>query len=233
VAEDQGQQIEEIKADQMDAVIDELNRIHSTSRLDMFLAIGKVVVDNVYHGSVQALMERGERDPNLRALLKRKEEFSFGKSELSRSLGVFALDDRLRNEGGVSNGVAGLAKLSASHFTAVLGLDFKDQKRLLQRADDGGWTTRKLEGEAAKKRAKMRQGERRGRPPLPAFQKTVHRFRKMLSDESNFGGYDDIASMDPDEALELHETVTGMKIKLEELQQKLQERATGFVSPEE
>jgi hypothetical protein len=233
MAEGKIEHIRQLADNELDVVIDKLNEIYSGSRLDLFMAVGKVIVDNVYDGSVDALVDRGERDPNLRALLARKEELALGKSELSRSLGVYALDDKLRNEAGISEGVAGLAKLSASHFTAVLGLDFKDQRRLLERAEKGGWTTRKMESEAAKKKAKLKAGEKRGRPPLPAFQKTVHRFGKMLADEGAFDDTDDIAEMDADEALKLYRTVTGMKLKLEELQRALEPRATGFVASEE
>jgi hypothetical protein len=233
LAEDKIEHIRALADNELDAVIDKLNEVYSQSRLSSLMAVGKIIVDNVYGGSVDALVDRGERDPNLRALLARKKELALGKSELSRSLGVYALDDKLRNEAGISEGVAGLGKLSASHFTAVLGLPFIDQRRLLERADKAGWTTRKMESEAAKKKAKLKAGERRGRPRLPSFQKTVHRFGRMLADKSAFDGTDEIAGMNADEALKLYQTVTGMKLKLEELQRALEERTPGFVASEE
>jgi hypothetical protein len=211
-------------------LVDKINRLYSVSRLELFLEVGELVCRRVFGGDVDRMKKSRKRDENYRRVMN-DDRLTLGKAELSRSLGVFALDAELKAEG--HGGLAALQGLSASHFAAVLGLEFKTQRGLLTRAEKGSWTSKKMEQEAAKKRAKLKAGERRGRPPLPAFQKTVHRFRKMLGEESTFGGTDDIASMGPDEALELHKTVTGMKLKLEELQQKLQERATGFVSADE
>jgi hypothetical protein len=208
----------------LNALVAKLNETVTSSRLGMFMTVGKLVADNIFHGDVAALQSRGGRDPNMARLLAHT-GLEVKRSELSRSLRVFVLDDKLKGAG-VENGVLGLQHLSATHFAAVLSLKFPEQKRLLLLAQRHKWPSRKLLERVEVARQKASAEERRGRPRLPAFQKTVHQFAKLLDDEDvdRFGDTEAIAEMDLDQARELRMTLEKMQGKITELQEALASR---------
>jgi hypothetical protein len=209
-----------VSDDAIAAAAEAINNVVRDSALDALLAVGKIVIDTCYGGDLGAWKERGEADMSFRALAKH-EGLGVSPAGLSRAVGLVELDDRL--------GIRERKALTATHFRAVLGLPEKTQVRLLDQAEKKGWAAKDLEAQATK--ARRKKGEKRGRPPLPAFHKTVNRFAKMLeADEDTFGGLEEIEEMGEDQALQLYQTVTGMKLKLETLQEALQQRAKGFAT---
>jgi hypothetical protein len=202
------------------AAAEAINKVVRDSALEALLAVGKIVIDTCYAGDLDAWRERGDADVSFRALAG-YEGLGVSPAGLSRAVGLVDLDDRL--------GIREREALTATHFRAVLGLPERTQVRLLDQAEKKGWAAKQLEAQATK--ARRKKGEKRGRPPLPAFQKTVNRFAKMLdADDESFGGLEEIAEMDEDQALQLYQTVTGMKLKLEALQEALQGRAKGLTT---
>jgi hypothetical protein len=97
-----------------------------------------------------------------------------------------------------------------------------EQKKLLDQAEQKGWSTRQLEDKAASVR--KREGDGRGRPPLPAFVKTANWLGKLVEQGDSFGDLDALEGMDEDAVEATVRKVTSMRVKLEELEEKLQER---------
>jgi hypothetical protein len=108
-----------------------------------------------------------------------------------------------------------------THLCALLGLPPAEQKRLLDQAENKGWTTRQLEDKAASVRKK--EGDGRGRPPLPAFVKTANWLGKLVEQGDSFGDLDALEGMDEDAVEATARKITSMRQKLEELEGKLQE----------
>jgi hypothetical protein len=220
-ATDTGELIAPLDENATRELVDTINRLYSGSRLELFLQVGAIVCTRIFGGDVDRMMNDAKRDESYRRVVT-DSELTLGKVELSRSLGVFALDARMKADG--HEGLAALEGLSASHFAAVLGLEFKAQQSLLTRAEKGAWTSRKMEQEAAKKKAKLKAGEKRGRPTLPAFQKTIHRFAKLVDDDSAFADEDAIDELDLEKARELRLTLEKMQKRIAGLQEALARR---------
>jgi flagellar biosynthesis chaperone FliJ len=66
--------------------------------------------------------------------------------------------------------------------------------------------------------------DRFGRPPLPAFVKTANWLGKLVEQEDSFGDLDALEEMDEDAVEATVRKVSSMRQKLEELEEKLQER---------
>ena len=82
----------------------------------------------------------------------------------------------------------------------------------------------RLAAEATKLRAPA--GERRGRPPLPGFVKTLNQLERMLEVEAEaFGGLEAVEELDAEEAARLYAAATAMREKCEALQGVLRGRA--------
>lgn len=152
--------------------------------LSMVIRTGQIVVDIVFDGDLDSCRFDGPRSTSLRLLSERlaDEGIDLSPPGLHRAVGVYELDLRLR--------VSALKQITATHCYAVLPLPAAEQERLLKLADAEGWTTRQLE--AAVRDAETPRGERRGRPPLPRFEKSVNQLARLLADpEDAFGDLDD------------------------------------------
>ena len=115
------------------------------------------------------------------------------------------------------------------HHRALLPLkDEKTRERLAKKAAEKPLTGKALKSEVDKALAKQRQGEKRGRPKLPAFEKTLNQFGRALDADGAFDDLDAIDDLEPERAKELYQTVTGLKLKCEELQKALQTKVPGF-----
>jgi hypothetical protein len=111
---------------------------------------------------------------------------------------------------------------------AVLALPAPEQEKLLKRAEDKGWTVQKLEAEAARVRDKSKRSSG-GRPPLPRFVKSIRALRKYAeAGDELFGDLEAVEELEAEEAEALWKTVTGLKLKCEELQKKLEGKVPGF-----
>jgi hypothetical protein len=116
-------------------------------------------------------------------------------------------------------------RLSLGHLRAALGAPPEQRAALLNRAEAEGWTAERLAAEAAKQRAPA--GERRGRPPLPGFVKTLNQLQRLLEgDAEAFGGLESVEALDAEEAARLYAAATAMREKCEALQGALRGRAS-------
>lgn len=202
----------------IDEVVRELNELSRAATLDLTTKIGEVIVARFYGGAVDAWRTRGDKDASFRKLAARAEsgELHVSASGLYRSVAIYELCQRFD--------VSVRKHLGVTHLRTVLGLPEVQQQRLLTAANDKGWTTERLETEAAKVR--KASGEKRGRPVLPRFQKTIAKLGRILEARDEFfGDLEQIDDLEPEEARELLDAVTGMKEQCEELEAKLAGRA--------
>lgn len=157
----------------IDDVAAEVRRMHRAAGVSLLLDIGRLVVDRFFGGSIDGWRARGERDASLRALARRfDDDDDVTPLLVHRALHVFDVELRL--------GVLARGALSASHLRAVAGLPVAKQDRLLTDAERHGWSSRELERNATTER--RRADEKRGRKPLPAYQKSINAMSRALAD---------------------------------------------------
>lgn len=203
-----------------DEVVREIRVLYAASTLEATARMGKLIVDRFYGGAFDRWLEHGDTETSLRKLAKRFEDDALGISPptILRSVGIYELMQRID--------VSAWKQITASHIRAVLNLQEKDQRRLLSMAEERGLSTKALEAEARKVRQK--EGERRGRPALPAFVKSIRALNRMTESSEAFADLEQIDDLEPGEATELYQAVTGMKLKCEELQKALEAKTRGF-----
>lgn len=208
-----------------DAIAETVAKLNTLARdtvLNMALEMGRIVVEDIYDGDLDAWRSKGVKDTSYRKLAEHS-DLAISPAGLSRACGLYELCER--------EGVSTLEHLTASHGYEVLGLPSAKQKRLLADARKKSWSVAELREQAKKARTK----DGRGRPPLPGFEKSLNRMAKLLeSPEESFGGLDEehLGKLDAEKALQLYQTATGMKLQLEALQEALKTRVPGFAPSE-
>jgi chaperonin cofactor prefoldin len=198
------------------SVYEEIRSLQRDATIELAVKMGELIVKRFYGGRLEAWREHGPKESSLRKLAAKFEDDESGMSAagIYRVVAIYELDQRLD--------VSSRKRLTVTHIRAVLGLPPAEQKRLLDQAEAKGWSTRQLEDKAAGVR--KREGDGRGRPPLPAFVKTANWLGKLVEQEDSFGDLDALEGMDEDAVEATARKVTSMREKLEELEEKLQER---------
>ncbi len=217
--------VELLPAPVADAVIDEvvaeLNGLQRETGFKLARSVGGILLKRFYGGKVDAWRERGIKDSSFRKLAERAEAgaLQMSASSLYRCVALVEMEKRL--------GVSAWKHITVSHARAVFGLPNDTQQKLIAHAEEKAWTVEQMERAAARIRGKNAGG--RGRPPLPAFVKTVNKLGKFLeAGDEAFGQLDKIDEIEENDAKRLYRAVTGMKLKCEELQQVLAKRVPGI-----
>lgn len=203
-------------------VFDELCAMQRAATVELAVQMGKLIVDRFYGGKFDAWREHGAKETSLRKLADRFENTEGGLSAagIYRVIAIYELEER--------HHVSARKQLTVTHVRAVIGLPEKEQGQLLDEAEKRNWSTRELEEKAAAIRKK--NGDGRGRPPLPAFVKSINKLKKMVDDKTAFEDLEQVDDLDEDEVTDLYQAVTGMKLKCEALQKSLEARSKDFRS---
>lgn len=215
--------------DVITGVVNTLNTMQRAAGFEFARAVGRVVLDSLYGGDLNGWRLRGESDASYRRLRDRaeaeKDKLLISAVALYRSMALVELEDRLQ--------ITDWKNLNITQVRSVFGLTDDQQRKLLTTAQAKGWDGERLEAEVAKVRKK--EGDKRGRPPLPAFVKAIGAFRRVIEPGDGkpdpFGDLKLAEELDAEEAQALWQTVTGVKIKCEELQKTLAARIPGFAEP--
>lgn len=203
----------------LNQVVAKINGITRQATLEHALAVGQVIIEDLYGGDREAWRSRGTKDTSFRKLAER-EDLDMGRATLQRSVAAYVLVQDL----GID--VSTWRHLGLSHVRAVLGLPEDKQRKLLTSAEEKGWTVHQIEAKVSKLREKDSDG--RGRPPLPAFVKGISRIRKLVEDRTLlFGDLDKIDELDPDEVMDLTEKIAEIMRACASLQEKIQNRVQG------
>ncbi len=192
--------------DAIDALVAELRGLHRAAALDFALRVGRLVLDRLYGGDLDAWRAHGIRDGSFRRLADRLDPMGIpglSSSSLARAVAILELDARV--------GLAGRPQLVAAHAVAVLGLAPADQERLLGRAEAEDWTAAQLKVEADRVRRASADPSRTGRRPLPAFVKTVNRWERELAEDASFHDLDQLPALEDDDAERLGRAVAAMR----------------------
>lgn len=180
---------------------------------------GKLIVDRFYGGDLTGWRTHGSDEPSLRKLAAKFKDADgdtgISAAGLFRILGIYEINERFD--------ISTRKRLTSSHVRAVIGLPEPEQERLLTEADEKALTTRQLEEKVAKIRKKTNK-DGRGRPPLPAFVKTMNMLGKLARDEDAFGELEMVRGMDAAEVQKVINQVLDMKGRLVELEDGLRKR---------
>jgi hypothetical protein len=157
------------------------------THLQVALAIGRIVIEEVFDGDLTRWRQRGPKDPSLRQLAA-DPRLTISASALYRSLGIYELKVRLADH-------PMWERLTACHLRAVLGLPESEQSRLLDQATREAWTSQALEHAAAASRDNHKTSKG-GRPRKPPLIRAIESAERALVDEDT-----EVAS--PDALVEL------------------------------
>lgn len=206
-------------ASDLDAIVRELNDVFRAGAVDLHLRLGRVVIERLYRGDLRRWRARGPRDISFRKLAARAgADLAVSATGLCRAVAVCELVDRL--------GVSSWKHLTVSHLRGVLGLSDADQRQLLASAEASRWTVEQLEREAARLRAQAE--ERRGRRPLPAFVKTLHRFARLVAEpQETFAGIEKLSEITDETVGQLLETVSRVREQLDMLESRVASQRPG------
>ena len=206
---------------EIDATADEVRRVGREGMLSTAVAIGRVIVERLYGGDLEAWRSGAAKASSLRRLAERLQDGDAAArsvSALHRACGLYAAE--------VEHGVSALEHLTASHVYAVLGLPVEVQRELLVAANEERLTTRDLEARARAARPAASNGG--GRPRLPRFVKTIRGFRHVLSEpDALFGDLEQVGSLGDAEVVELRAVVSELRARCEEVEARLAGRLVG------
>jgi hypothetical protein len=129
--------------------------------MELTLKVAKVIVEELYGGSMNAWRKRGRKCNSLRALAIRT-DLPMSATAIYRSVAIYELVTR-------AGGIGSFSRLTIGHFRAVLSVCPTEQLTYLRAANDEEWTASQLEEKA---RHDGRENERRRggrRPTHPVF----------------------------------------------------------------
>ncbi len=140
---------------ELDSVVRELQAMQRTTGLEWTLAIGGLVLNRFFGGSVQAWRERRKNKNNSVRRLAEHPECPLSRAAINQSIGIFVIVESLPC-------VRTFSHIGSAHVAAVFHLDKDAQRDWLERAERGSWGVRQPRDEVTRHRRES--GERRGRP---------------------------------------------------------------------
>lgn len=186
-----------------------INTLVGGTSLQLALAVGAIVIEELYDGDLSHWRDRGPKEHNLRQLAN-DPNLGISASALFRAISIYELRVRMRNHPMWDS-------LTACHIRAVLGLPEPEQRRLLGLATQNGWSTQAIEEAAGKSRTKHKSS-RGGRPRKPRFARSIEYAERAFSDEDTvFGDLDALHSMTNEQRCELERRLSFVRKRCDEL----------------
>ncbi len=177
--------------------------------LQLALAVGSIVVEELYGGDLGRWRERGPKEHTLRQLAA-DPRLGISASALYRAIAIYEIRAKTREN-------PMWDKLTLCQIRPVLGLPESEQARLLGMAAKHGWTTRAIEDAAAESRV-QHKSSRGGRPRKPGFARSIEHAERALSEEDVvFGDLDALHSMSPEQRVEIERRLSFVRQRCEEL----------------
>jgi hypothetical protein len=204
--------------EKLDTLARRINAIYREGTLDMTYSIGKLVISELYEGSVELWGEEGTRCLSYRKLVLRG-DLLLSPSALCRAVAIYVLCEQLGNRAAWRN-------LTASHLQEVLALDPAQQERLLRAADQLDWSVWRLRAEASRLRPKASWSRQ---PEVLRMARALKNHLTKLETVLEGGAW----ARDPDEgvALELTAILSDVRDRAARLEAVCAARADGSGRP--
>ncbi|HEX9297146.1 MAG TPA: hypothetical protein VF881_14985, partial [Polyangiaceae bacterium] len=158
---------------ELDSVVRELQAMQRTTGLEWTLAIGGLVLNRFFGGSVQAWRERRKNKNNSVRRLAEHPECPLSRAAINQSIGIFVIVESLPC-------VRTFSHIGSAHVAAVFHLDKDAQRDWLERAERGSWGVRQPRDEVTRHRRES--GERRGRPKASWNPHVLSNIRSIIGD---------------------------------------------------
>jgi hypothetical protein len=153
-----------LDAPRLDRVLGELRAIERQSGIERTLAIGRLILDDFFAGKPELWRDRRRGKHHSIRRLAEMPECPYSKSTLNEAIGVYVASLLLPC-------VRTFGHVGMSHVASVLTLPVAEQQVMLERAERERLSVRELREHVVN--ARRTAGERRGRPTLGDFAKTV------------------------------------------------------------
>ena len=189
----------------VESVIRQLNALCKAATLDFALAVGGLIIANLYAGDLKRWRMRNPRKEHSLRKLAKHPNLPLSPSALYRSVAIFELCERLE--------IRCWKHVSTTHVRIVLPLPLDSQERLLRAAEANRWSARRLEDEAA---ALMRSNpslcpSRGGRKRRPRFCDAVQSVERAIATLNGLSMHDDVETQpSPDSARAAIEVLRGL-----------------------
>lgn len=155
----------------LDEVAAEIRGVLRQAGLNRTLAIGALVLDRFFNGSVALWRERRNHKNNSVRRLALRPECPLSRSSLNQAIAIYAVV-RARPA------ILELTHVDASHIGVVLPLPAAEQEHWLRETQRGHWSVRQLKEEIL--RARLWGGKRRGRPKATERRRALSASRALL-----------------------------------------------------
>lgn len=165
----------EATSHRVERVVAKLHRICRGATLDFAVAVGRLVVTDLYAGDLDRWRTRNaKKEPSLRALAKHP-NLPMSASALYHSIAIFEVCERL--------GIGSWKHVSTTHIRLALPLPSHEQARLLREAEAGRWTTQRLDNEIASiaQKEPLLHSHRGGRKRLSPLRERMRVAATLLS----------------------------------------------------
>lgn len=173
----------------LDDIVDRLQGLCSERTLDLALAIGELLVHELYR-DIGHLRAVGARHAAYRSLLQHP-RLTVSSTTLWRSMRVYELCERLP-------WLKAARCVTISHMYAVLGTETDVQQKLLANANQQGWTAEEVARRAKLEKRTSRRG-RRGALPIKRAQRCLEILRTSLEEQLHSDGGGELTLSDKTE----------------------------------
>jgi hypothetical protein len=185
-------------APNIDQVVRELREVYCVSGLRLAVSVGKLVLDRIYGGDIDRWRSRGRKDTSFRTLA-RHPDLPFSAATLSRSVGIYLVSLRRPD-------LLALPNLGPSHVRELLGLESNVQDRLLDQANERGWSVEQVRERVSHLQPNDLNRLVNKRPP-PSFVRYLRRLRRAVDGRALLETVEHLDQLDSEQAEELLATV--------------------------
>jgi hypothetical protein len=203
----------------VEKVVLRLNGIAKAATFDFAIAVGALIINNLYGGDLEGWRHRGPKGSSFRRLAKHP-ELSMSAGALYRSVAIYEMCERF--------GVKKCRHVSTSHLRLMLPLGRHDQERLLKDAETGRWSVRHLQKEIAAISDRHEQGQpdRGGRRHKSKLRGTVRALDNCIAacDELVRTGTDDAS---PESAQAIVDSARKMRALCFIIENRIQQQFPG------
>ena len=197
-------------ASAVDATVEALRELKRRSGITLAVAVGRTLVEGIYHGDLARLRDRHNDCPTLRAIAAHP-RVPFSLTALHQAIGVYDLVGRFPALPGTP--------LTLTHLRLVLPYPDAVQRRLLRQALAGEWSTKQLEQATRALKPARNKG---GRPRLPRVVKTLNHLDRLAREEVAWADLDDLAGLPAEQraalagrVAQLQRHLRGVELRLE------------------